>query len=313
MMFGQMTAGSWIYIGSQGIVQGTYETFAEAGRQHYGGELADKWILTAGLGGMGGAQPLAATMAGASMLAIECQQSRIEMRLRDALPRSRRRATSTTRSRSSREACAARQVRCRWDCSAMRRRSCPSSSRRDVRPRHGHRPDVRARSRLRLSAGRLDAWSAGARRRPIRRSMPHLVAAAKRSIRAHVEAMLAFHAQGIPTFDYGNNIRQVAHDEGVADAFAFPGFVPAYIRPLFCEGKGPFRWVALSGDPEDIRTTDRKVQGAVSRQRAPASLARHGRRAHRVPGPARAHLLARPRRARIAPVSRSTRWWRAAS
>ena len=258
MMFGQMTAGSWIYIGSQGIVQGTYETFAEAGRQHYGGDLAGKWILTAGLGGMGGAQPLAATMAGASMLAIECQQSRIDMRL-------------ATRYLD-------RQAKDLDDALAILRDACARKApvsvgllgnAAEILPelvRRGVRPDMvtdqtSAHDLVNgyLPAGwtrRAVAGGAGRSARSTRRSST----AAKQSIAAHVEAMLAFHAQGIPTFDYGNNIRQVAFDEGVADAFAFPGFVPAYIRPLFCEGKGPFRWVALSGDPEDIYKTDRKVK-----------------------------------------------------
>jgi len=256
MMFGQMTAGSWIYIGSQGIVQGTYETFAEAGRQHCGGKLADKWIVTAGLGGMGGAQPLAATLAGASMLAIECQQSRIEMRL-------------STRYLD-------RQAKDLDDALALIRDACgrgtPVSvgllgNAADILPelvRRGVRPDMVTdqTSAHDLVYGYLPAgWTVEQWKAAQDDSRQHaaLVIAAKQSIVAHVNAMLAFHRQGVPTFDYGNNIRQVAFDEGVTDAFAFPGFVPAYIRPLFCEGKGPFRWVALSGDPEDIYKTDRKV------------------------------------------------------
>jgi len=257
MMFGQMTAGSWIYIGSQGIVQGTYETFAEAGRQHYGGDLAGQWILTAGLGGMGGAQPLAATMAGASMLAIECQPSRIAMRLAtryldeeatdldDALARMER-YTQERRPRSVGLVGNAAEI-------------LPELVRRGVRP--GMVTDQTSAHDLvngYLPAGwTLARWEAA-------RADASQHAALERDARAscakHVEAMLAFHRQGIPTFDYGNNLRQVALDAGVADAFAFPGFVPAYIRPLFCEGKGPFRWVALSGDPEDIAKTDRKVK-----------------------------------------------------
>jgi urocanate hydratase len=257
MMFGQMTAGSWIYIGSQGIVQGTYETFAEAGRQHYGGDLADKWILTAGLGGMGGAQPLAATMAGASLLAIECQPSRIEMRLKtryldvlaqdidDALAiideaRAARRPTSVGLLGNAAEI-------------------LPELVRRKVAP-HLVTDQTSAHDLVNgyLPAGwTLERWRT-VQNDPTQHA--ELTAAARRSIRSHVEAMLEFHARGIPTVDYGNNIRQVAFDEGVTNAFAFPGFVPAYIRPLFCEGKGPFRWVALSGDPEDIRKTDRKVK-----------------------------------------------------
>jgi urocanate hydratase len=257
MMFGQMTAGSWIYIGSQGIVQGTYETFGEAGRQHYSGELADKWILTAGLGGMGGAQPLAATMAGASMLAIECQQSRIDMRLTTRYLDVQAKDLDDAIARV-RDACAKRQ---------------PLSvgllgNAAEILPelvRRGVRPDMVTdqTSAHDLVYGYLPAdWSVDSWRAAQSDPTHHaeLVAAAKRSIAAHVEAMLAFHARGIPTFDYGNNIRQVAHDEGVANAFDFPGFVPAYIRPLFCEGKGPFRWVALSGDPEDIYATDRRVK-----------------------------------------------------
>jgi urocanate hydratase len=256
MMYGQMTAGSWIYIGSQGIVQGTYETFAEAGRQHYGGKLADRWILTAGLGGMGGAQPLAATMAGASMLAVECQQSRIEMRL-------------ATRYLD-------RQARDLDDALAILRDACAAErpvsvgllgNAAEILPelvRRGARPDMVTdqTSAHDLVYGYLPAgWTIPRWRAAQADPAQHaaLTAAAKQSIVAHVEAMLAFQRRGVPTFDYGNNIRQVALDEGVADAFAFPGFVPAYIRPLFCEGKGPFRWVALSGDPEDIYKTDRKV------------------------------------------------------
>jgi urocanate hydratase len=257
MMFGQMTAGSWIYIGSQGIVQGTYETFAEAGRQHYGGQLADRWILTAGLGGMGGAQPLAATMAGASMLAVECQQSRIDMRLRTRYLDRQARDLDDALSQIH-AACAQRQpvsIGLLGNAAEI----LPVLVERKIRP--DMVTDQTSAHDLiygYLPAGwRVEDWHS-AQRDPSRHDA--LAAAAKRSITTHVKAMLAFHAQGIPTFDYGNNIRQVAHDEGVANAFDFPGFVPAYIRPLFCEGKGPFRWVALSGDPEDIYKTDRKVK-----------------------------------------------------
>jgi urocanate hydratase len=257
MMFGQMTAGSWIYIGSQGIVQGTFETFVEAGRQHCGGDLADKWILTAGLGGMGGAQPLAATLAGASLLAIECQPSRIEMRLKTHY--------------LDRQAASLDEALALIDEARVQRRPLsvgllgnaaevlPELVHRKVRP-HLVTDQTSAHDLVHgyLPAGwTLERWR-DAQADPSRHA--ELVAAARRSIKAHVEAMLAFHAQGIPTVDYGNNIRQVAFDEGVANAFAFPGFVPAYIRPLFCEGRGPFRWVALSGDPEDIYKTDRKVK-----------------------------------------------------
>ena len=257
MMFGQMTAGSWIYIGSQGIVQGTYETFAEAGRQHYGGDLSGRWILTAGLGGMGGAQPLAATMAGASMLAVECQQRRIDMRL-----------GTRYLDRQARDLDEALQ----FIAQAQREHKAMSigllGNMADVLPelvRRGVRPDLLTdqTSAHDLIHGYLPSgWSVERWQAAQQDAARHgeLAAAARASIRKHVEAMLAFHAQGVPTFDYGNNIRQVAYDERVRDAFAFPGFVPAYIRPLFCEGKGPFRWVALSGDPEDIRKTDRKVK-----------------------------------------------------
>ena len=255
MMYGQMTAGSWIYIGSQGIVQGTYETFVEVGRRHFGGTLQGRWILTGGLGGMGGAQPLAATMAGASMLAIECQPSRIEMRLRTGyLDRQARDLDEGVA--MVRDACArgeAMSVGVLGNAAEMFPELVARGVRPDVvtdqtsahDPRNGYLP-----------AG----WTLERAERE-RVSDPAAVeAAAKRSMRTHVEAMLAFHRMGIPTLDYGNNIRQVAKDEGLADAFDFPGFVPAYIRPLFCRGIGPFRWAALSGDPEDIFRTDAKVR-----------------------------------------------------
>ncbi len=255
MMFGQMTAGSWIYIGSQGIVQGTYETFAEMGRRHYGGDLAGRWILTAGLGGMGGAQPLAATMAGASLLAIECRPSRIEFRLRtgylDMQAASLDEALTIIRT-----ACAERR--------AVSVGLLGNAA--DILPellRHGVRPDcvtdqTSAHDPVNGYLPRgwtLEQWEAA------RASDPAGVTkVAKRSMAEHVRAMLEFHRLGVPTIDYGNNIRQMALEEGVADAFDFPGFVPAYIRPLFCRGIGPFRWAALSGDPEDIYRTDAKVK-----------------------------------------------------
>jgi urocanate hydratase len=257
MMFGQMTAGSWIYIGSQGIVQGTYETFVEAGRRHYGGDLAGRWILTAGLGGMGGAQPLAATFAGACSLTIECRQSRIDARLRtryldeqaasldDALARVTA-YTSQKRARSIGLLGNAAEV-------------LPELVRRRVKP------DLLTdqTSAHDLVNGYLPpGWSVerwhSAQADPAQHA--ELRDAAARGCAVHVRAMLALRAMGVPTFDYGNNIRQVAFDQGVQDAFDFPGFVPAYIRPLFCRGKGPFRWVALSGDPEDIRKTDAKMR-----------------------------------------------------
>jgi len=251
MMYGQMTAGSWIYIGTQGIVQGTYETFMEAGRQHHGGDWSGKWILTAGLGGMGGAQTLAATMAGASCLAIECQRSRIEMRLKtrylDVMAETLDEALALIKD--------------------ARLKGKPISigllgNAADVLPemvRRGVRPDLVTdqTSAHDLINGYLPTGWTVAEWEDKRVSDPDSVAAAARSsIVEHVKAMLAFQAMGVPTTDYGNNIRQVAFDAGVANAFDFPGFVPAYIRPLFCRGIGPFRWAALTGDPEDIRKTD---------------------------------------------------------
>ncbi|MBS0396166.1 MAG: urocanate hydratase [Proteobacteria bacterium] len=258
MMYGQMTAGSWIYIGSQGIVQGTYETFAEMGRRHYGGELGNRWILTAGLGGMGGAQPLAATMAGASMLAIECQPSRIAMRLRTGYLDAEAKDLDEALERMARATRERKPVSVALCANAAE--VLPELLRRGVRPdavtdqTSAHDP-VNGYLPIGWS---LAQWEAE------RRADPAAVArAARASMARHVEAMLGFHRQGVPTFDYGNNIRQMALEEGVADAFAFPGFVPAYIRPLFCRGIGPFRWAALSGDPEDIRRTDAKVRELI--------------------------------------------------
>lgn len=255
MMYGQMTAGSWIYIGSQGIVQGTYETFVEMGRQHFGGNLSGKWILTAGLGGMGGAQPLAATMAGASMLAIECQESRIDKRLETGYLD---RKTSDL------------EEALRWIGDVTAKEDAISigllGNAAEILPeliRRGIRPDAVTDQTSAHDPvnGYLPAGWTVADWEARRKTDPEAVAAAARaSMRTHVEAMVAFHDMGIPTFDYGNNIRQVASDEGLERAFVFPGFVPAYIRPLFCTGKGPFRWVALSGDPEDIYKTDAKVK-----------------------------------------------------
>jgi urocanate hydratase len=255
MMYGQMTAGSWIYIGSQGIVQGTYETFVEAGRRHYGGSLAGKWILTAGLGGMGGAQPLAAVMAGASCLAIECQPSRIEMRLRT------RYLDLQAGSLDDALTIIDRACRDRKPVSVgLLGNAC------DVLPellRRGVRPDLltdQTSAHDPVNGYLPKGWSL-ADWDSRRAADPTAVAgAARRSMAEHVRAMLAYHRMGVPTVDYGNNIRQMAKEEGVADAFDFPGFVPAYIRPLFCRGIGPFRWAALSGDPEDIWRTDAKVK-----------------------------------------------------
>jgi len=258
MMFGQMTAGSWIYIGSQGIVQGTYETFVEMGRQHYDGDLAGRWILTAGLGGMGGAQPLAATMAGASMLAIECQSDRIDKRLETGYLDSRAESLDEALALINKSVGERKPLSVGLLGNAAE--LLPELIRRGVRPdavtdqTSAHDP---ANGYLPIGWSVAD-WEAQ------RASDPDAVAAAARkSMAVHVRAMLEFHEAGIPTFDYGNNIRQEALNEGVANAFDFPGFVPAYVRPLFCRGVGPFRWVALSGDPEDIYKTDAKVKEMI--------------------------------------------------
>ena len=258
MMYGQMTAGSWIYIGSQGIVQGTYETFVSMGKKHFGGDLKGKWILTAGLGGMGGAQTLAATMAGASMLAIECDESRIDKRLEtgyvdhkshtlDDAIKLINEATSQGKAISVGLLGNAAEI-------------LPAMIEQGIRPdavtdqTSAHDP---------VNGYLPIGWSLE-KAIEVRKSDPDQIAAeAKKSMAIHVQAMLDFHQQGIPTFDYGNNIRQVAKDEGVENAFDFPGFVPAYIRPLFCQGIGPFRWAALSGDPADIYATDAKVKELI--------------------------------------------------
>jgi len=254
MMYGQMTAGSWIYIGSQGIVQGTHETFVELGRQHYGGSLAGRWILTAGLGGMGGAQPLAATLAGASMIAVEAQDSRIEKRLQTGYLD--RRATTLDEALAIVEASHRDGKPISVGLLGNAAEIFPEILRRGIRP-DAVTDQTSAHDPVNgyVPAGwSVAEWEAKRVTHPA-----EVAAAAKHSMRVHVQAMLGFLALGIPTFDYGNNIRQVAKDEGLANAFDFPGFVPAYIRPLFCQGKGPFRWVALSGDPDDIRVTDEIV------------------------------------------------------
>jgi len=254
-MYGQMTAGSWIYIGAQGIVQGTYETFVEMGRQHHGGDLSGKWLLTAGLGGMGGAQPLAAVMAGASCLAIECQPSRIEMRLRTGY---------LDRSTDSLDEALAWIAQAKTPISVgllgNAAELLPAMFQRGVRPdlltdqTSAHDPINGY-----LPAGwTLEQWATAKERDP-----DSVNRAARASMAVHVQAMLDFQAAGVPTVDYGNNIRQMALEEGVTNAFDFPGFVPAYIRPLFCRGIGPFRWAALSGDPEDIARTDAKVKELI--------------------------------------------------
>ena len=258
MMYGQMTAGSWIYIGTQGIVQGTYETFVEVARQHYSGDFGGRWILTAGLGGMGGAQPLAAVMAGASCLAVECQPSRIAMRLKTGY--------LDRQSNSLDEALEliARSCRDRAPVSVGLLGNAA-----EIYPelvRRGIRPDVvtdqtSAHDPVNGYLPRgwtLEQWALGREHDP-----KGVERAARSSMAEQVSSMLEFHKSGVPTFDYGNNIRQMARDEGITDAFNFPGFVPAYIRPLFCRGIGPFRWVALSGDPEDIYRTDDKVKALL--------------------------------------------------
>ena len=258
MMYGQMTAGSWIYIGSQGIVQGTYETFVEMGRQHYGGNLKGRWILTAGLGGMGGAQALAATMAGASMIAIECQPSRIEVRLRTGYVDARAETLDQALAmlETAKKAGRAISIGLLGNAAEL----LPEMVKRGIRP-DAVTDQTSAHDPLNgyLPAGwTLEKWERAREADP-----QGVVTAAKASMAAHVRAMLAFQKMGIPTFDYGNNIRQMAKEVGVAEAFDFPGFVPAYIRPLFCRGIGPFRWVALSGDPEDIYKTDARVKELI--------------------------------------------------
>jgi len=259
MMYGQMTAGSWMYIGTQGIVQGTYETFVELARQHYAGDWGKKWILTAGLGGMGGAQPLAATLAGASCIVIECQESRIDFRLRTRYVD--RKATSIEEALRIIDASETpvsvgllgnaaellpRFVQMARDGVARPSAVTDQTSAHDLV--NGYLP----------SGWTLEQWEAAQNGSDVRRRL--LATAAAESCATHVQAMLAFHAMGVPTIDYGNNIRQVALDQGVSNAFDFPGFVPACIRPMFCRGMGPFRWIALSGDPEDIYKTDAKVK-----------------------------------------------------
>ena len=257
-MYGQMTAGSWIYIGSQGIVQGTYETFVEAGRQHYGGSLKGKWILTGGLGGMGGAQPLAAVMAGACCLAVECDETRADFRLRT------RYVDAKTHSLDE-----ALEMIERWTTAGEAKSVALIGNAADVFPelvKRGVRPDIvtdQTSAHDPVHGYLPQGWTV-AQWRAKQESDPKAVEkAARASMRVQVEAMVAFHDAGVPTVDYGNNIRQIALEEGFENAFAFPGFVPAYIRPLFCKGIGPFRWAALSGDPEDIYKTDQKVKELI--------------------------------------------------
>src|SRR5476649_1031118 len=254
-MYGQMTAGSWIYIGAQGIVQGTYETFAEAGRQHYDSNLRGKWILTAGLGGMGGAQPLAGVLAGACVLAIECQESRIDFRIRTRYLDHK--AHSIDEALTMIEKACAENKAISVGLLGNAAELMPQLVARAQQG--GLRPDIvtdQTSAHDPLNGYLPEGWTLEQWHDRKTADPKAVVKAARASMAKHVKAMLDFHAMGIPTVDYGNNIRQVAKEEGVLNAFDFPGFVPAYIRPLFCEGKGPFRWVALSGDPEDIRVTD---------------------------------------------------------
>ncbi len=255
MMYGQMTAGRWIYIGTQGIVQGTYETFAEAGRQHYGGSLKGKWILTGGLGGMGGAQPLAAVFAGACCLAVECNPDSIDFRLRTKYLDERADTLDAAMAMITRwtEAGEAKSVGLLGNAADVFAEIHARGIRPDIvtdqtsahDPLHGYLPQ---------------GWTMAEWKTKQETAPKEVEAAARASMKVHVKAMVDFWNDGIPTLDYGNNIRQVAQDEGLENAFAFPGFVPAYIRPLFCRGIGPFRWVALSGDPEDIYKTDQKMK-----------------------------------------------------
>lgn len=259
MMYGQMTAGSWIYIGAQGIVQGTFETFVEAGRQHYGGDLTGRWILTAGLGGMGGAQPLAGVLAGACVLAIECQESRIDFRLRTRYLDHKVTTLDEALALIDKATRAGEAISVGLLGNAAE--IMPQLVERAKNG--GPRPDIvtdQTSAHDPLNGYLPLGWSVAQWHERQRADPASVEAAARASMAEHVRAMLAFHHMGVPTIDYGNNIRQVALEEGVKNAFDFPGFVPACIRPLFCEGKGPFRWVALSGDPEDIYKTDAKLK-----------------------------------------------------
>ncbi|MBX3576296.1 MAG: urocanate hydratase [Rhizobiaceae bacterium] len=258
-MYGQMTAGSWIYIGTQGIVQGTYETFAEAGRQHYGGSLKGKWILTGGLGGMGGAQPLAAVFAGACCLAVECDETRIDFRIRTRYLDEKALTLDEALEKID-----------RWTKAGEAKSVGLLGNAADIFPElvkrmkaGGARPDIvtdQTSAHDPINGYLPQGWTVGEWREKRERDPKSVEKAARASMKTHVAAMVDFWNAGVPTLDYGNNIRQVAKEEGLENAFAFPGFVPAYIRPLFCKGIGPFRWAALSGDPEDIRKTDAKMK-----------------------------------------------------
>jgi urocanate hydratase len=257
-MYGQMTAGSWIYIGTQGIVQGTYETFVEAGRQHYNGNLTGKWILTGGLGGMGGAQPLAAVMAGACCLAVECNPESIDFRLRTGYLDEKADTLEEALSMID-----------KWTSSGLSKSVGLIGNAATIFPKiveMGVKPDIvtdQTSAHDPINGYLPENWTIGEWKEK-RETNPKLVEAeARKSMKKHVSAMVDFWNMGVPTLDYGNNIRQVALDEGLETAFSFPGFVPAYIRPLFCRGVGPFRWCALSGDPEDIYKTDEKVKELI--------------------------------------------------
>jgi urocanate hydratase len=258
MMYGQMTAGSWIYIGSQGIVQGTYETFVEAGRQHYDGTLVGRWILTAGLGGMGGAQPLAAVFAGACCMAVECDPSRAEFRKRTGYV-----------DQIAHDLDTALGMIHEWTAAGQAKSVALIANAADVYPElvaRGVHPDIvtdQTSAHDPVHGYLPQGWSVAEWRARQETEPKTVEAAARVSMKTHVAAMVDFWNAGVPTLDYGNNIRQVALDEGLENAFAFPGFVPAYIRPLFCRGIGPFRWCALSGDPEDIYRTDAKVKELI--------------------------------------------------
>ncbi|WP_278924527.1 urocanate hydratase [Pseudophaeobacter profundi] len=259
MMYGQMTAGSWIYIGTQGIVQGTYETFAEAGRQHYDGDLTGKWVLTGGLGGMGGAQPLAAVMAGACCLAVECNPDSLDFRLRTRYLDEKAETLDE-----------ALEMIERWTKAGEAKSVGLLGNAADIFPEllaraeaGGIRPDIvtdQTSAHDPVNGYLPQGWTMGEWKEKRETDKKAVEKAARASMRVQVDAMCKFHAMGVPTVDYGNNIRQMALEEGLENAFDFPGFVPAYIRPLFCRGIGPFRWVALSGDPEDIRKTDAKMK-----------------------------------------------------
>ena len=295
MMFGQMTAGSWIYIGSQGIVQGTYETFVEMGRRHFQGNLQGKWILTAGLGGMGGAQPLASVMAGASMLAIECDETKIDFRLKTGYLD--RKATTLDEALT----CIHQSIQTKQPMSVGLLGNAAELLPQLVK--QGIKPDAvtdQTSAHDPLNGYLPAGWTLEQVKKERQQNPKLVIQSAKQSMAIHVQAMLDFYHQGIPTFDYGNNIRQMAFEAGVECAFDFPGFVPAYIRPLFCRGIGPFRWVALSGDPEDIYKTDQRVKALLPDNRPLHDWLDHAKQKIRFQGlPARICWLGLGDRAKI--------------